>query len=46
MKIGRLKRMLFVEPVVDPVPRDRPQDEPRDKPKPLEVGAVRDPRAG
>jgi hypothetical protein len=29
MKIGRLKRMLLVEPVVDPVPRDRPQDEAR-----------------
>jgi hypothetical protein len=44
MKIGRLKRMLLVEPVVDPVPRERPDEQRRDEP--LKVGAVRDPRAG
>jgi hypothetical protein len=44
MKIGRLKKMLLVEPVVEPVPRERPQDEPRPA-KPFEVGAIRDPRS-
>ena len=44
MKIGRPKRMLLVEPVVDPVPRERPRDEPR-KNQPVKAGAIRDLRA-
>jgi hypothetical protein len=43
MKIGCLKRMLLVEPVVDPVPRERPEHEPRLQ-EPVKVGAIRDPR--
>jgi hypothetical protein len=45
MKIGRLKRVLIVEPVVDPVPCELPEEE-RRRDEPLKVGAVRDPRAG
>ena len=45
MKIGRPKRKLLVEPVVDPVPRERPDGEPQ-REEPLKVGAVRDPRGG
>jgi hypothetical protein len=43
MKIGNLKRMLLVEPVVDPVPRERPPVEPRPE-QPVPVGAARDRR--
>jgi hypothetical protein len=45
MKIGRLKRLLIVEPVVDPVPRERPPADAQPK-RLVQTGARREQRAG